>query len=183
LGPSNPEKCGFLRLPFWRPRYLTAFRKRCRAYALASSQRCVRVIFRDSLMRKRLANSRACSLHCAAKTGLVVTAENRYAAGCPVRARSHQTPERERVEFVALEIPVFSEGLRRNAPKDPIVKILEYKEMDPFFVKGEERRALSSSNSACVGLKRCDVWFTGVRLFILVTECCQSRKNKSVRRS
>src|SRR5262249_38877065 len=57
-------------------------RGRCRAYALASSQRCVRVIFLGgSLMHKRLANSRACSLQCAAQTGLVVTAENRYMAG------------------------------------------------------------------------------------------------------
>ena len=24
-----------------------------------------------------------------------------------------------------------------NAPKEPTVKILEYKEMEPFFVKGE----------------------------------------------
>jgi hypothetical protein len=42
-------------------------------YVLASSQRCVRVTFLDgSLMRKRLANSPACSLQCAAQTGLVV---------------------------------------------------------------------------------------------------------------
>ena len=42
-------------------------------------------------MRKRLANSRACSLQCAAQNGLVVTAENRYTAGFSQLSRWQKT--------------------------------------------------------------------------------------------
>ena len=51
-------------------------------YALASSRRCVRVIFLDgTLISKRFAISRAWSLQCAAQNGFVVSEENRYTAG------------------------------------------------------------------------------------------------------
>jgi hypothetical protein len=42
-------------------------------------------------MRKLFANSRACSLQCAAQNGLVVTAENRYTAGFSHLSRWQKT--------------------------------------------------------------------------------------------
>ena len=39
--------------------------------------------------------------------------------------------------MVAQSEQAFLAIVQGNAPKDPIVKILEYKEMEPFFVKGE----------------------------------------------
>ena len=39
--------------------------------------------------------------------------------------------------MVAQSERAFLAIVQGNAPKDPIVKILEYKEMEPFFVKGQ----------------------------------------------
>jgi hypothetical protein len=39
--------------------------------------------------------------------------------------------------MVAQTEPTLLTIAQGNSPKDPTVKILEYKDMEPFFVKGE----------------------------------------------
>ena len=85
--------------------------------------------------------------------------------------------------MVAQSEEAFLAIVQSNAPKEPIREGPGVQGDGALLRQGRERRALSSSNAACVGLKRCNVLVTGVRLFILVTECRQGRKNKSVRRS
>jgi hypothetical protein len=47
-----------------------------------------------------------------------------------------QTPDGGILESTQTE-QAFIAIAQGNAPKEPIVKILEYKDMEPFFVKGE----------------------------------------------
>ena len=47
--------------------------------------------------------------------------------------------------MVAQSEQAFLAITQGNGPKEATVKILEYKEMEPFFVKGRERRALTTS--------------------------------------
>ena len=44
--------------------------------------------------------------------------------------------------MVAQSEEAFLAIVQSNAPKEPIVKVLEYKEMEPFFVKGERAASL-----------------------------------------
>src|SRR5689334_9567915 len=68
-----------------------------------------------------------------------------------------------------------------NTPKKAIVKILEYKEMEPFFVKGGDE--LEQQQAAFVGLEAPVVFGYWRTVVILVPECRLSRSRSLVMHS
>ena len=64
--------------------------------------------------------------------------------------------------MVAQSEQAFLAMAQGNAPKGATVKILEYKDMEPFFIKGE-RDEPEQQQTACVGLKCCGVWLLAER--------------------
>jgi len=72
-----------------------------------------------------------------ARVGLPVALELvRSVEGCPHAGTTRSTRTTARA-MVAQSEQAFLAIEQRNTPKKPTLKILEYKEMEPFFVKGE----------------------------------------------